>query len=62
MHDLRDTSATILLRKSGNIYAVKEHLGHANVKDTQDAYADWINDDKIEASKMLVESLSDLNY
>ena len=62
MHDLRDTSATILLRKSGNIYAVKEHLGHANVKDTQDAYADWINDDKIEASKMLVDSLSDLNY
>lgn len=55
-HDLRDTSATILLRESGNIYAVKEHLGHANVKDTENAYADWIRDDKKKSSEMIVNS------
>jgi len=56
-HDFRDTSATILLRESGNIYAVKEHLGHANVKDTEDAYADWIMDDKVKSSVSIVKSI-----
>ncbi len=56
-HDFRDTSATILLRESGNIYAVKEHLGHANVKDTEDAYADWIMDDKVQSSASIVKSI-----
>jgi len=56
-HDLRDTSATILLRESGNIYAVKEHLGHANVKDTEDAYADWIMDDKRKSSASIIKGL-----
>ena len=59
-HDFRDTSATILLRESGNIYAVKEHLGHANVKDTQDAYADWIMDDKVKSSASIVKSIGSL--
>ena len=59
-HDFRDTSATILLRESGNIYAVKEHLGHANVKDTEDAYADWIMDDKRKSSNSIVKGLNRL--
>ena len=59
-HDFRDTSATILLRESGNIYAVKEHLGHANVKDTEDAYADWIMDDKVKSSTSIIKALNKL--
>ena len=48
-HDLRDTSATMMLRETANIYAVKEHLGHSNVQVTQDAYADWNIQDKTKA-------------
>tara|TARA_R110000737_G_scaffold302370_1_gene309466 strand:- start:36 stop:704 length:669 start_codon:yes stop_codon:yes gene_type:complete len=59
-HDLRDTSATILLRESGNIYAVKEHLGHVNVKDTEEAYADWIMDDKVKSSTSIIKALNKL--
>ena len=49
VHDLRDTSATMMLRETANIYAVKEHLGHSNVQVTQDAYADWNIQDKTKA-------------
>ena len=48
-HDLRDTSATIMLRETANIYAVKEHLGHSNVSVTEQCYADYNIQDKTTA-------------
>ena len=59
-HDLRDTSATILLRKSKNIYAVKEHLGHSSVKVTESSYADWVMEDKKKSSNQIATSLINL--
>jgi integrase len=38
-HVARVSFATLLLQKSGNIYAVKEALGHSDINCTMNAYA-----------------------
>ena len=56
-HDLRDTGATLVLRSTGNIYAAKEFCGHASVKDTELAYADYNINDKTNATNQLLNHL-----
>lgn len=50
IHDLRHTSATRTLRASKNLRAVKELLGHADIKTTM-RYAHAVTDDVAEAMK-----------
>lgn len=56
-HDLRDTGATLILRSTGNIYAAKEFCGHASVRDTELAYADYNINDKTNATNQLLNHL-----
>lgn len=60
VHDLRDTSATMMLRETENIYAVKEHLGHSNVAVTEACYADWNMKDKTKAVHTLQRKMISL--
>ena len=59
-HSLRKTYANKLLQQGGNLYAVKEALGHASVQTTQDYLG--IGEDELRAATpdfLLLDSKSD---
>lgn len=54
-HDLRHTSASVLIHKGINFKAVSERLGHASINITHDIYAHTFDKDKIESANTFDE-------
>ena len=57
VHDLRDTSATLMLRAGVNPKVVSERLGHATVSITLDTYSHVLPDLQREAAAAVDEIL-----
>jgi integrase len=56
-HDLRHTSATLLLSRYVNPRIVSEMLGHANIAITLDTYSHVLPDMQEKAARALEEAL-----
>ena len=54
-HDLRHTSASVLIHKGINFKAVSERLGHASINITYDIYTHTFDKDKIESANTFDE-------
>ncbi len=52
-HDLRHTSATLLMRKHHQLFDVKEWLGHSDISTTANLYAHYQLEDKEEMAESL---------
>ena len=57
LHDLRHTSATILLKQGVHPKVVQERLGHANISITLDTYSHILPGMQEEATRKLQEAL-----
>ena len=55
LHDLRHTSATILLSEGVDIETVSHRLGHKKCSVTLDVYGHWMEDNDRKASEKLEE-------
>lgn len=53
LHDLRHTSATIMISNGVDISTVSHRLGHAHTSVTLDVYSHWMQNKDVEASDML---------
>ena len=49
-HDLRHTSASVLIHKGINLKAVSQRLGHSSINITNDIYAHIFESDKVESA------------
>lgn len=58
LHDLRHTSATLLISNGCDISTVSHRLGHSHTSVTLDVYSHWMNDKDSEASDTLERLLS----
>lgn len=54
-HDLRHTSASVLIHKGKNFKAVSERLGHSSINITFDIYTHTFDKDKIECANVFDE-------
>lgn len=49
-HDLRHTSASVLIHKGINVKAVSQRLGHSSINITNDIYAHTFESAKVESA------------
>ena len=54
-HDLRHTSASVLIHKGINFKAVSERLGHSSINITFDIYTHTFDKDKIKSANTFDE-------
>lgn len=54
-HDIRHTSASLMISKGVNIKAVSERLGHSSINITSDIYAHTFESDKIKCANVFDE-------
>lgn len=54
-HDLRHTSASVLIHKGINFKVVSERLGHSSINITFDIYTHTFDKDKIESANTFDE-------